>query len=73
MQRSATDLGDHWEFKPATTHKKMKFSIKNFFSKFDQIRSKKPLTENFIIAQLAVKLTLHGRSKVYQYRSFIAK
>ena len=41
-------------------HKKMKFSIKDFFSKCDQIRSflriwshllKKSLTENFIIAQ----------------------
>ena len=43
-----------------TLHKKMKFSIKDFLSKYDQIRSflrisshllKKPLMENFIFVQ----------------------
>ena len=48
---------NHLDRSKVTLHKKMKFSIKDFFSKYDQIRSylriwshllKKSLMENFI-------------------------
>ena len=51
------------------TAPKMKFSIKDFFSKYDQIRRflqicshllKKPLMENFIFCAVACDLGLYG-------------
>ena len=54
---------------PCTLHKKMKFSIKDFFIKYDQIRKKlqiwshllkKPLTENFIFCAVVVVETFHS-------------
>ena len=50
---------DHWTiFRYKSLHKKMKFSIKDFFSKCDQIRSflKKSLMENFIFCAVIIVL-----------------
>ena len=57
------------------TAQKMRFSIKNFFSKWDQIRRKlriwshllkKPLMENFIFC--AVYVFKHSADKQYLYK-----
>ena len=59
--------------KMLTPHKKMKFFIKDFFSKYDQIRSflriwshllKKPLMENFIFCAVWFFLELFKSYKV---------
>ena len=52
-----TDCGKYWVHIDIPLHNKMKFSIKDFFSKYDQVRrklrilpylQKKSLMENFI-------------------------
>ena len=62
------------------TAQKMKFSIKDFLSKFDQIRSflrigsyllKTSVMENFIFCAVLHQLFVHGLRKVNRYSGYL--